>query len=263
MLKRITFTGVDDATRIQDLVNLSDYNPFVEWGVLMREAGQAGRRSNGEVSRFPSSATMKNLVRASYDSPVKIQLAAHLCDAAVLMALDARDVGGLIDMVIEPENIGGAHHAFARVQINTHGEPHALREGWFSPLMKSGKEIILQLDGVTSLCALTELRSRACLDSASDALVIADIFSGLHDLSHGAGVLPDAWPRPISDLKWTGYAGGLGPHNLAEQLPRIIEASGEAPTWIDMETHVRTDGRFDVSKVRECLEIVRPFVRWP
>jgi hypothetical protein len=104
---------------------------------------------------------------------------------------------------------------------------------------------------------------------------------GLFDVSGGAGILPDGWPQPIHiDIepgefgegieywRYSGYAGGLGPGNLAEQIPKIIEASGgteftnEGRIWLDMESRVRSDDdrQFDLQKVRRCLEIAGPYV---
>jgi len=60
-----------------------------------------------------------------------------------------------------------------------------------------------------------------------------------------------------------GYAGGLGPENLAEQLPLIGQAAGDCRIWVDMESRVRSDNdrQFDLAKVRKCLEIAKPFIR--
>jgi hypothetical protein len=58
----------------------------------------------------------------------------------------------------------------------------------------------------------------------------------------------------------TGYAGGLGPDNLAEELRRIEEVAGDAEVWIDMETNVRTAERFDLDKVRRCYDLARPWL---
>jgi hypothetical protein len=76
----------------------------------------------------------------------------------------------------------------------------------------------------------------------------------LFDVSHGAGVLPpgsgqadgdnnlNPWPKRTM-YEYMGYAGGLGPLNIAVQL-QLIEAHADplnfGPYWIDMESRVRT-----------------------
>jgi phosphoribosylanthranilate isomerase len=54
-----------------------------------------------------------------------------------------------------------------------------------------------------------------------------------------------------------GFAGGLGPDNIAELARYVTESMGDSdgPTWLDMESGVRTDDRLDLAKVRAVLEI--------
>ena len=61
--------------------------------------------------------------------------------------------------------------------------------------------------------------------------------SSLFDLSHGAGVLPEKWPKSPSNIK-TGFAGGLGPENIVEQVDKINEAA-ESPR---IYSFVKEDG---------------------
>ena len=79
------------------------------------------------------------------------------------------------------------------------------------------------------------------------------------------GVLPDKWPEPNGD--YCGYAGGLSPDNLAEQLEKIDKAitnkdGGFYAIWIDAETHLRSpdNQRFDLDKVVKFLETSEPWV---
>jgi hypothetical protein len=55
-----------------------------------------------------------------------------------------------------------------------------------------------------------------------------------------------------------GFAGGLGPNNVLEQLGKINAACGDKPyaTWIDMEGRIRTDdgAHLDLTRVRSVLE---------
>ncbi len=62
----ITFTGVDDSTRIEDLLDLSYHYP-VECGALFSK----GKAGNG--GRYPKSETIRRLTQT------KLRLSAHLC----------------------------------------------------------------------------------------------------------------------------------------------------------------------------------------
>lgn len=75
----------------------------------------------------------------------------------------------------------------------------------------------------------------------------------LHDQSGGRGNLPNCYPPHPNDNVLVGYAGGIGPHNVAEVIERI-DCAGRY--WIDMEMHVRTDNKFDLELCRKVCEIV-------
>ena len=71
--------------------------------------------------------------------------------------------------------------------------------------------------------------------------------------------MPNAW-LALLEGKFCGYAGGLGPLTLADQLPVIdLTASGKC-YWIDMETSLRTvDDRFCIDSAAAALEIANDF----
>lgn len=82
----------------------------------------------------------------------------------------------------------------------------------------------------------------------------------LVDASGGRGKSPEEWVRPRTS-KPVGFAGGLGPDNLATELPRIAAvASGD--WWIDMESKLRDDDDwFNVGRAHRAVDEVRAFVR--
>jgi len=73
----------------------------------------------------------------------------------------------------------------------------------------------------------------------------------LFDVSFGTGIRPDRWPAPSTHF--CGYSGGIGPANAAEVVTAIA-APVDGDYWIDMESGVRTDGRFDLDK---CAAVCR------
>jgi hypothetical protein len=54
-----------------------------------------------------------------------------------------------------------------------------------------------------------------------------------------------------------GYAGGIGPDNIAEQMSKVNFIVNDVDTWIDMETKVRScnDQQFDIVLVEKCLAL--------
>jgi len=74
----------------------------------------------------------------------------------------------------------------------------------------------------------------------------------LQDASGGAGILAAKWqlnesPRPF------GFAGGLSPENLAEQMPQILKVARPG-WWIDLESSLREDDAFSVERARRAVD---------
>ena len=278
-LDRVTITGADNSIAAADLAALSNDFPFVEWGILCSKTQMGG-------TRFPDRKWLDQLEKV-YLYTAGMNLSCHLCGRWV------RDFLKEGDHKFTNEIGSTLFHAFQRVQLNFHGQPHQLDLEKFCNgidlLEKYGptrqpKQWIFQFDRVNDDFL------KSVLDRKIDGVP-------LFDTSGGIGQLPDSWPLPIGRKKavggdengpdcenpgdpplcvgchptcasyveplYCGYAGGLGPDSLEEQLPKIAEAASEARIWIDMETRVRSDDdqQFDLKKVRRCLEITDPFVK--
>lgn len=232
MLDRVTLTGADDSTDPSELGLLSEEFPFVEWGILLSES-QTGR------PRFPSLEWLSRLCDACSDHPSMV-LSFHVCGRWV------REIcaGNWSPLFV---NTGPILDVGKRVQLNFHAHTHLLTES-FVPRAKErceehGWQVIFQCDGVND-----HLVSNA-YDDGLDAVP-------LYDKSGGAGIVPDAWPGAMKGI-YSGYAGGLGPDNLAAELQAIASAANGERFWVDMETKVRSpdDRLFDLDACRKCLEI--------
>lgn len=230
-LDRVTITGADDSISPEALISLTEKYPFVEWGVLF-----SGKKQGGP--RYPSDRWMGGLGQVASKLP---NLCAHLCGKWVR------------DIVLEAEPGWWGKYAryvpiFKRIQLNFHGQFHKAHPLFGEAILKLKRhEFILQHDGVNDETIL----------KLGGELPVAPLF----DRSGGAGVVPASWPAPI--WKYQGYAGGLGPENIEEEIRRIGEAAGESRIWVDMETRVRSedDAVFDLEKVETCLKLAAPFVR--
>jgi hypothetical protein len=84
--------------------------------------------------------------------------------------------------------------------------------------------------------------------------VAAPNHSLLVDGSGGRGISPQSWVRPDT-VKNVGFAGGLGPDNLAGELEKISRVAG-ASAWVDMEGRLRTaDDWFDIGLARRAVDV--------
>lgn len=228
-LNKVTITGADDNTNVSDMVTLSKAFPFVEWGILVSEKRQGAPRfpSRGWISFFAGQAAIHGM-----------NVSTHICGKWV------RDLYvGELDFNTLPDCI----YPSKRVQINTHGERHVSTAGYLRNLVQnSDKTFIFQLDGVND---------HLMYAARAEGLSIA----GLYDLSHGAGHTPLRWP--YSRIGYDcGYAGGLGPVNVLEQLGKI-ESVADRDYWIDMEKNVRSEygDTLDLGKVARVLSITKLF----
>lgn len=223
-LQCVTITGADDGNDPAELVKLANDYPFVEWGILV---GSETRY------RFPSYQWIRRFIDAGEG---ELHLSLHIC-------------GGFLRQIARGEpslsSMSALLKHFKRCQLNWHAVEQKPGTGpnvvdAFNRMPWS-PQIIYQLDGVNS-------------DLRHFAINAGLKCSGLFDASHGAGVSPGEWPQRLEDF-YCGYAGGLGPDNVAEELPRIAEAAGGYEHWIDMETKVCTDNGngLDLDAVEKVL----------
>ena len=68
-------------------------------------------------------------------------------------------------------------------------------------------------------------------------------FDVLFDDSFGEGLLPDMRKPPLFNDVFQGYAGGLSPENVAEELRKIGEVA-QGNIFIDAEGKLKQDGSF-------------------
>lgn len=234
ILDRVTVTGADDSVSPEDLVALSKEFPFVEWGILFAGAMSAGQ------PRWPSNPWIDRIVSEKQMMP-SLRLSAHLC---------GRWVSDIFRGVPSWWETYGNRitRAFGRVQVNTHSQAMQVAAG-MAEILERDHEFILQHDGANNETV------EYLVSVPSNTNVVA-----LYDTSSGAGRLPGEWGKPL--CRYTGYSGGLSPKNVAMQLVAIREVAEDARVWIDVETHVRSDGdsKFDLGKVRAFLETAKPFV---
>lgn len=238
-LDRVTVTGADESVDPVDLLRLASRYPLAEVAVLFGSG-------LGHRPRFPGIGWMVELLSAWDSLPLspreRPKLACHLCGEWVRHFLAFEDA--------TVPSLG----KFGRYQFNTHSQRYlaslgALRKS-IELLAMMGVQVIFQVDGVNN-----EL-----FEWARHSPLTMNV-SALFDLSHGAGLLPDEWPRSIAG-SYCGYAGGLSPENVSEQLDRIVEGV-DGPFWVDVETRLRSgdDRVFDLHKVESFLTAASEWAR--
>ena len=168
---------------------------------------------------FPAAADRAALLRAP-----RLRWAAHVCGAEARLIADAPDSARL--------DLAG----FQRVQVN-HGFSGS-SPGQIANVIRFGRARGVR----TLLQTLSGFPAERRLD-------------WLFDVSFGKGAAPSAWPILPSDGPFCGFSGGINPANAASVVAAIAAPAG-AQYWIDMESGVRTGGRFDLDKCEAVCRAV-------
>lgn len=227
-LTHITFTGVDEDTDFKRLVSIQQRYPKVEFGVLV------SRKWKENGPRYLSPDKAREL------RGLGLRLSAHLCGS---MARDVLHMGGFSNTDDFPEIID----IFSRVQLNVsnYDEPENM-----SPYIQPGslQEIIIQQASNHNTFMLCRIASGDCI-------------SILLDESGGNGIdTPIIMPSYLHNVH-VGFAGGINPDNVVAKVREITSLPYVNRFWIDMESGVRTDDRFDLDKVEDvCKKVYDEFL---
>jgi phosphoribosylanthranilate isomerase len=219
----ITLTGVDDATDLSALEPIGRKFAFrlAEWGVLYSETRA------GHDPRYPSFSTIEAIVAMAGEG--KTRFALHICGRAV------------VDFIAGVGRVSAIAPVFPRVQLNFAFDPANFASQAIAAAIRRHPGIVITQHNAVN-APLTE------------ALPFLANHEVLFDASLGQGQSPTEWPRPLPN-PLCGYAGGLKPETLARDLDAIATAAGDVPFWIDMESGVRSNDRFDLKKCVTALNI--------
>jgi len=243
-LRYIGFCGADDSCEPAKLKEISSQHAYVEWGVLFRDDKRG-------LPRYASEAWLAELGRVN--SERQMRLAGHLCSTHVdeLLRGDASFVSKL-------------HHevGFQRVQVNATAANGAdvsvfAQEEGALRCVDALKQAMLALPGVEFILQRNE-QTRPLWEPFLEQASPPPNVSFLFDESMGLGVSCGVWAAPPPSHITFGYAGGLCPANISEQLTQISKVAAGRTLWVDMETGVRSkrpDGAdiFDLDKALECV----------
>lgn len=259
MLDQITITGADDNTNIEELLAMGRKYPFVEWGMLIAR-GETGDPKYPSLQWFADLVSARNASEAA--TKTKYNFSVHMCNDLVLELAETGSTEAF-----QPDSFGNVLSQFERVQLN------------FTRSIMSGKMDKNKLFQALAGRPQTFVFQLPNFDRENLQLVFEARKAGIKalpffDLSSGRGILPESWPAPTvtkapeekssSNLPPLvfGYSGGLGPRNVEEHLAKLhtIATNNQFDYWIDMETRVRTDNRFDLSKVETVLKIGSTYI---
>ncbi len=227
-LTHCTLTGVDQATDIHRLVDISRRFSYVEWGILYSPDRQG-------AGRYPSSDYIAELLDAL---PEFVRVALHVCGRGVDQVLAGEGTAATLAKTVAKRQ--------GRMQINFNQTVRQFSADAFHVLFERHPQlsIITQHNRAnTDVVDMLRGQARHCI---------------LFDASGGRGLQPEGWPEELPGIN-CGYAGGLGPDNIATQLPAIATSAAGAPFWIDMEGKLRADQ--DQLSLDACEQVLHEVAR--
>jgi hypothetical protein len=226
-INRVTITGADNNTNIEDLVALQQEFPFVEWGILF--SGQTAVGGN----RYPTFSWIDQLVGRG------LTLSGHLCGAYSRQVMVSRNTSFMDSW----------NELFGRFQLNINFKKTPIHVPDVIRLLSGyEKPLILQWNSA-NYRTVNELLQGPNTN-----------FHVLFDASGGRGEEIKTLPDPFS--VYTGYAGGMGPDNVGRIVEQLLNNPKPDTVFIDMEGRVRNEkDQLDLDKVRSVLETVKNLIQ--
>lgn len=232
IINKVTISGADDRVNIENMISIQKQYPFVEWGILI-----SYQRSGS--NRYPSASWIDKL-------PYELDISLHLCGAVCRSFLANPNMESI-------EAINGDH--WSRVQLNL-----SLKDkDYFQEL-----ELVVRFAEKTSKGIILPYNkgNQPNIDKILSRGELPENIHFLYDSSGGRGTEIKSFNKPLPT--YTGYAGGLSPDNVFDTCDLLTNMyEWEDNIWIDMETGVRTDDKFDLDKVRSVLSKSQNFINQP
>lgn len=242
-LRCCSLTGLDEKTDIGAVLKTAVDLPIGEWGVLYSTAKMDKEKGQG---RYPREDWIQSFIDAKKD--VRIRTALHICGDDALKFL--REDDRLFEL---------ASH-FTRVQLNVSAKGDRLADDLDATKVQRAIHHFTYSHGNGRVILQLTETNRKFIEAMRFSQ--GNWKDMLIDGSAGQGILPNAWPEmnPFFGLK-LGYAGGLGPDNIEQQLPLIDAASDGRAFWFDMESGlIGPDKRFDLSRATQVLPATSEYV---
>lgn len=235
-LMYVTCSGANEHTGQDVLFALFEQFPCIEFGIQV-----SSKKCSAESPRFE---WLQNLHQQILARQIDLPLALHLNQDWVTGFCNDEIPEELNELLSFKDSHGMP--LFKRIQLN----------------FKIGREQAPQLDMLEKqMIKFSHLRFILSYN-ASNAALITDLyhrhkvgFDCLFDESFGEGVLPQKRHAPVFSDVVQGYAGGLSPENVAQELDKIAAILPfNASIFVDAEGKLKgEDGHFSYLKAHDFV----------
>jgi phosphoribosylanthranilate isomerase len=245
-LRFCTFTGADENTDVDRMITMSAENPQIEWGILFSGQHQAEDKGAGRYPRTDWIDRFLDKADAAAEQGIRVNRAIHFCGP------DAVDV---IKGNVQLKKLASR---FDRMQLNVRAKGDRFHKD-IEPFTFERAVHNFAISDRTKVILPRNAHNEALFQAARYATDI----EFLYDSSGGRGLEVRDWPRLDGQENHgtrLGHAGGLGPDNIAAELPRLSAAAGERAYWIDMESKLRVNDRFSLDVCERVIKQVSEFM---
>ena len=232
-LKTIVCSGINEKNDIHDAIEFLKKYKNAEFGVQC-----SPRKAGYHTPRFE---WLKELLGKLNEQKIKNRIALHLNEGFVVSFCDGKVPDEISDLL----NID---NAVGRLQLNF----KIGRESFASGSIPNTKTLEKPMQIVASHPIILSA-SQPNLSFIHKAYHQGMKFDLLFDDSFGEGIAPDSRKPPLFKDVFQGYAGGLSPENVAEELAKIEKLATDA-VFIDAEGKLKQDGNFCFSRAEKFVQ---------
>ena len=232
-LKTIVCSGVNEKNDINNAIEFLKKHKNVEFGVQC-----SPRKAGYHTPRFE---WLKELLCKLNEQRIENKIALHLNEGFVVSFCDGKVPDEISDLL----GIGGT---VGRLQLNFKIGRETFASGNIPDIKTLEKTMQTVAPHPIILSA-----SQPNLPFIHKAHHQGLRFDVLFDDSFGEGVAPDTRQAPLFDTVFQGYAGGLSPENIGEELAKIRKVANGA-VFIDAEGKLKQDGHFCFTKAERFVQ---------
>ncbi|MDY6408026.1 MAG: hypothetical protein SPL08_04945 [Pseudomonadota bacterium] len=232
-LKTIVCSGINEKNDINDAIEFLKEHKNVEFGVQC-----SPKKASYHTPRFE---WLKELLSKLEKEKIESRVALHLNEGFVVSFCDGKVPNEISDLLKIGTSVG-------RLQLNF----KIGREHFASGTVPHIRTLEKTMKAVAQHPIILSA-SQPNLPFIYKAYYRGIDFDVLFDDSFGEGIVPDMRKAPLFEGVFQGYAGGLSPENISEEL-RKIEKVAKGAVFIDAEGKLKQDGSFSFVKAEQFVQ---------
>ena len=232
-LKTIVCSGINEKNDINDAIEFLKKHKNAEFGVQC-----SPKKASYHTPRFD---WLKELLYKLHEQKIENKIALHLNEGFVISFCDGRVPDEISDLL----NIG---QSVGRMQLNFKIGREVFSSGCV-PDIKTLEKTIKMVEAHPIILSA----SQPNLPFIHKAYHRNMKFDVLFDDSFGEGVVPDVRKPPLFEEVFQGYAGGLSPENIFEEIEKIKKVA-KGSVFIDAEGKLKKDGHFSFDRAEKFVQ---------